>query len=137
MKKIVSFLFCLCPFFIAGCATTSSVMYTNVKYPPTDASKIEVYSTTTPKKEYIELAEIPLSSHQFFFVREKYFQPTQQLLEKVKEEAARLGADAIIMPVSGPRKFSYRDPSYTRLPCTVDPYAIDTSTGVCVAIKFK
>ncbi|GHT44607.1 hypothetical protein AGMMS49936_00230 [Endomicrobiia bacterium] len=58
-------------------------------------------------------------------------------MKKVKEEAARLGADAIIMPVSGPRKFSYRDPSYTRLPCTVDPSAIDTSTGVCVAIKFK
>ncbi|GHT50014.1 hypothetical protein AGMMS49990_01690 [Endomicrobiia bacterium] len=90
MKKIVSFLFCLCLFFVAGCAATiSSVKYTNAEYPPpTDASKIEVYSTTTPKKEYIELAEITLSSG-----RE---------LEAVKAEAARLGADAVIP--TGPSK---------------------------------
>ncbi|GHT54580.1 hypothetical protein AGMMS50233_02980 [Endomicrobiia bacterium] len=90
MKKIVSFLFCLCLFFVAGCAATiSSVKYTNAEYPPpTDASKIEVYSTITPKKEYIELAEITLSSG-----RE---------LETVKAEAARLGADAVIP--TGPSK---------------------------------
>ncbi|GHT54584.1 hypothetical protein AGMMS50233_03000 [Endomicrobiia bacterium] len=113
MKKIISFLFCLCLFFVAGCATISSVKYTNAEYPPTDASKIEVYSTTTPKKEYVELAEITLSS--------------RRELEAVKAEAARLGADAIIVP--GPHKVSsmtsYRDSS------------TNTKGVRCVAIKFK
>ncbi|GHT60750.1 hypothetical protein AGMMS50222_07050 [Endomicrobiia bacterium] len=113
MKKIVSFLFCLSLFFVAGCVTISSVRYVSAEYPPTDASKIEVYSTTTPKKEYIELAEITLSSG-----RE---------LEAIKTEAARLGADAIIVP--GPHKIgsmtSYRDSS------------ANTKGVRCVAIKFK
>ncbi|GHT50006.1 hypothetical protein AGMMS49990_01670 [Endomicrobiia bacterium] len=135
MKKIVSFLFCLCLFFVAGCAATiSSVKYTNAEYPPpTDASKIEVYSTTTPKKEYIELAEIALSSG-----RE---------LEAVKAEAARLGADAVILTgpykINTSNKSSKNQQSSSLLVAMVDAMAdIDSveveEVGVrCVAIKFK
>ncbi|GHT60746.1 hypothetical protein AGMMS49531_06950 [Endomicrobiia bacterium] len=140
MKKIVSFLFCLSLFFVAGCAaaTISSVKYTSAEYPPpTDASKIEVYSTTTPKKEYIELAEISLSSG-----RE---------LVGIKVEAARLGADAIIL--TGPyeintstkssNKSSKNQQSSSFVAIIVDAMAdIDSKeveeVGVrCVAIKFK
>ncbi|GHT44604.1 hypothetical protein AGMMS49936_00220 [Endomicrobiia bacterium] len=70
-------------------------MYTNVKYTPTDVSKIEVYSTTTPKKEYIELAEITslLSGRE---------------LKEVTAEAARLGADAVIPTGPGRLKIHLR-----------------------------
>ncbi|GHT36616.1 hypothetical protein AGMMS49593_01960 [Endomicrobiia bacterium] len=134
MKKIVSFLFCLSLFFVAGCtaATIRSVKYTSAKYPPpTDASKIEVYSTTTPKKEYIELAEITLSSG-----RE---------LEGIKVEAARLGADAIIL--TGPYEIntsteSSKDQQYSPLLLAIIMDNIVSKeveeVGVrCVAIKFK
>ncbi|GHT44610.1 hypothetical protein AGMMS49936_00240 [Endomicrobiia bacterium] len=124
-------------FFVAGCtaATIRSVKYTSAKYPPpTDASKIEVYSTTTPKKEYIELAEIALSSG-----RE---------LEGIKVEAARLGADAIIL--TGPYKINTLTESESSENQQYSPLLLATITddivfskeveevGVrCVAIKFK
>jgi hypothetical protein len=108
MKKlIVSFLFCLCISFVAGCVTVSK--YANAKYSPTDANKIEVYSTSVPKKEYVELAKISYS--------------LGRDTEKLKEEAAKLGADAIILTEDTTAK--HTDVSSER------------PRGGCVAIKFK
>ncbi|MCA6069990.1 MAG: hypothetical protein LE180_02565 [Endomicrobium sp.] len=108
MKKIVSFfvLFCL----LSGCATViGTYKYADGQYAPTDVNKIEVYSTSVPERKYIELAEIRLSSG--------------RNIEKVKEEASKLGADAII--ISGATCIRWW------WPCVKED-------GIkCVAIKFK
>ncbi|GHT53784.1 hypothetical protein AGMMS50233_00440 [Endomicrobiia bacterium] len=56
--------------------------YVDTQICPTNADKIEVYSTQLPKKEYIELAEIESQKEDAI---------------TLKEEAAELGANAIIM----------------------------------------
>jgi hypothetical protein len=108
MKKIVSLLFCFCIFFVAGCVTVSE--YTKSQHAPTDASKIEVYSTSVPKREYVELAKINYS--------------LGRDIAKLKEEAAKLGADAIILTEDA-TTIKHTDGSS------------EQSRGGCVAIKFK
>jgi hypothetical protein len=51
-------------------------------FPPTDSDEIEVYSTSFPKKPYIEIAEILINSKNVY---------------KLKREAAKLGADAVLI----------------------------------------
>jgi hypothetical protein len=114
-KNIVGFLFCICLFFVASCATVDTVKYTDTQYPPTDASKIEVFSSSVPKKEYIELGEITLSSG--------------RSLEKVKAEAAKLGANAIII-VGAARINSYSIGFGNTI-------TTEEEGCKCVAIKFK
>ncbi|MDR0398641.1 hypothetical protein [Candidatus Endomicrobiellum devescovinae] len=80
MKKIILVLLLVC-FSFLGCVSVSR--YTNKIYAPTDANDIEVYSTTLPKRPYIEIAEIILED--------------SKSVHKLKKEGAKLGADAIII----------------------------------------
>jgi hypothetical protein len=116
-RNIVSFLFCICLFFVAGCATVGTIKYTSTRYAPTDANKIEVFSSAIPKKEYIELAEITLSSG--------------RNLKKVKAKAAKLGADAIIL--TGPLSLQATKSSFFFI-VNEDVEQIGLR---CIAIKFK
>jgi hypothetical protein len=116
-RNIVSFLFCICLFFVAGCATV--IKYTDTQYPPTDARKIEVFSSAVPKREYIELGEIILSSG--------------KNLEKMKAEAAKLGADAIIL--TGAASWCTRQ-TVSILLLKTDEFTEEIGIK-CVAIKFK
>jgi hypothetical protein len=133
-KNIVGFLFCLCLFFISGCITFDSIesaRFRDNQYAPTDASKIEVFSTSFPKKEYIGLAVITLSSGRG--------------LEKVKAEAAKLGADAII--IVGAARTRTHSTSKTsnsnnssllfRLVADDTTFTTTEEGRQCVAIKFK
>ncbi|GHT59860.1 hypothetical protein AGMMS50222_05430 [Endomicrobiia bacterium] len=104
MKKIVSFLVLSLSFSIASCVSVNK--YVTTRYAPTNADKIEVYSTQLPKKEYIELAEI---------------KSQEEDIMTLKEEAAKLGADAIIMTGAN----------------SVNANTIHTPEAKCVAIKFK
>jgi flagellar capping protein FliD len=128
-RNIVSFLFCICLFFVAGCATTavsaSSAKFRDAQYAPTDPSKIEVFSVAFPKKEYIGLAVIKSSS--------------EKDLEKAKIEAAKLGADAIII-IAWNKAHSQRD--YYRAAdgsyvTGASRTTITQDRSQCVAIKFK
>ena len=103
-------MFCL----LSGCATViGTYKYTDDQYAPADVNKIEVYSTSVPERKYIELAEIRLSSG--------------RNIEKVKVEASKLGADAII--ISGAT--CIRGNVWCSCVCTKED-------GIkCVAIKFK
>jgi hypothetical protein len=123
-RSIVSFLLCICLFFVAGCVTVSK--YTTLKYTPTDANKIEVYSTSIPKKEYIELAEISCLSD----------------VMKLKEEAAKLGADAII--ITGTAGTIHHPDTYNFSGGTSGNFSGVHSGGYseqygirCIAIKFR
>ncbi|MCA6073182.1 MAG: hypothetical protein LE178_06640, partial [Endomicrobium sp.] len=89
--------------------------YADGQYAPTDVNKIEVYSTSVPERKYIELAEIRLSSG--------------RNIEKVKVEASKLGADAII--ISGATCTRKTVWWLWWWPCVKED-------GIkCVAIKFK
>ena len=105
-------------FFVEGCGATLKVSrYTDAQYAPTDANKIEVYSTSLPEKKYIELAEIKLSAGKD--------------VERIKVEASKLGADAII--ING----AAYNTSYINFS---NGFAVSQSQGVgikCVAVKFK
>jgi hypothetical protein len=70
-------LVCFC---FSGCLEINR--YTSKVYPIRDENEIEVYSFSLPKKEYIEIAEILSSSASVY---------------KLKKEASKLGADAIII----------------------------------------
>jgi hypothetical protein len=131
-KNIVGFLFCICLFFISGCITVDSVesaRFRDNQYAPTDASKIEVFSTSFPKKEYIGLAVITLSSG--------------RSLEKVKAEAAKLGADAIIIVGAASIHSIKTSNSNNNSSLLLNLIANDTIITTteegrqCVAIKFK
>ncbi|MDR1434747.1 hypothetical protein [Candidatus Endomicrobiellum devescovinae] len=79
MKKMILLLLLSC-FCFAGCISTYK--YTSKLFPPRDENEIEVYSITLPARPYIEIAEIVGSSKDVL---------------KLKREAFKLGADAIII----------------------------------------
>jgi hypothetical protein len=81
VKKVISLILLFIPFIIMGCITI--YRYDNIRYTPTNENEIEVYSTTLPQKSYIEIAEIVLED--------------SKSVHKLKKEAAKLGADAIII----------------------------------------
>ncbi len=81
MKK-VSFFFL--PLLFFGCAPRVQVMpYTNLTYPPT--TRVEVFRTLQPERDYIELAELWINSNQ------------PDAIQKLAEQARQLGADAILL----------------------------------------
>jgi hypothetical protein len=137
VKRIVSFLFYFCLFFVAGCATAPTIStskYTNVQYTPTNVNKIEVYSTKLPKKEYEELAEIRFSKGRDVMI--------------LKEEAAKMGADAIIITGYNKDILYSSDSSNDNMLAPINKntshfhshsheiYSVQSGIK-CVAIKFK
>jgi hypothetical protein len=79
MKKFLLSLLLVC-FSLLGCMSVTR--YTNKIYAPTNADEIEIYSTTLPKRPYIEIAEIILH---------------KKSVDKLKKEGVKLGSDAIII----------------------------------------
>jgi len=88
MKKII--LMCLMFVFVVGCASSSvNVMkFTTDVYPQTLASHIKIHRTMVNDRAYIELAEISTRI-------KKSNQET--VLAELREKAAELGADALIL----------------------------------------
>jgi hypothetical protein len=82
----IALLICISCF---GCVSVHR--YINTDYEPTYLNEIEIFSTVAPKRPYIEIAQIILKSR----INEK-------TINRLKEEAAQLGADAIIL--LGPAK---------------------------------
>jgi hypothetical protein len=85
MKKKYFQLFVLMPllsiFIFSGCASMEVNRYLYEIYPP-NTKEIKIHSITLPKEPFIELAEITEDPKDIY---------------KLKEEAAKLGADAIII----------------------------------------
>jgi hypothetical protein len=75
---------------LSGCLEVNR--YTAKIYPPTDEDEIEVYSISSPTRPYVEIAEILGSSKNVY---------------KLKREAYKLGADAIIIVGSNSIKTSF------------------------------
>jgi hypothetical protein len=61
----------------------------NAVFEPTYTEEIEIYSTGFPIKPYTEIAQIVLKSR-----------ITEKTINKLKEEAAKIGANAVI--ITGP-----------------------------------
>jgi uncharacterized protein YbjQ (UPF0145 family) len=132
-KNIVGFLFCICLFFVTGCATidtanVSSTKFRDSQYTPTDANKIKVFQNYFPEKEYIGLAVITLSAERDVRRKAKTEatsravgteEKSERDMKKVKAEAAKLGADAIILVGKSNTTFA------------------GVTEFKCVAIKFK
>ncbi|MDD3375156.1 MAG: SHOCT domain-containing protein [Candidatus Omnitrophica bacterium] len=86
MKKIV-FVFVFC--FLAGCATFSSQMYPNAKkYPATNPEDIAIFEFP-PQEPFVAIGEVGSQAA-----------PAAQresLYKRLKEEASKMGGDAIIV----------------------------------------
>ncbi|MFI5264206.1 MAG: hypothetical protein ACHQM6_06800 [Candidatus Kapaibacterium sp.] len=83
MKKIYAFLFLL---FVCGCHSASVIRYKDTIYPPTNA--IEVYSNAKILSEPFEEIGLVQGS-----ATARY---AQDLLEDMKNQAMKAGADALI-----------------------------------------
>lgn len=79
MKKLLIACGLLFLFGLAGCHYVNVDYYAKQYYPPT--TNIDIYQTNKPDKPYIEIAKIETNGN----------------LEKLKNKARELGADAIIM----------------------------------------
>jgi len=81
---------------LSGCAT--HIVKTgnpNTFYPATSPANVQVYYKTKPKCQYVEIALIdnPVDSGIF----SKWKSTLQESVDQVKEEAAKLGADFIVI----------------------------------------
>lgn len=73
---------------LAGCSGIETIKLTNQKFPPTSADSVRVY-TVPPTQPYTEIAILK---------SDKYDADEEaKLLEKMKKDAAELGADGLII----------------------------------------
>jgi len=86
MKKFFGLLFFV--MFISGCATFSSVMYTDNIYAPTDPLRVKVFSNKPPQ-EYISIGEVSAKGAST--------SSRSNMIEQLKTKAAEMGGDAIIL----------------------------------------
>lgn len=107
MKKIIFLQLLIClTLFLIGCATFNTIQYTgDAKFPPPDPSNIKIipvqFSQTIPKESLI-LSEIRCSHAPASNITNVY--------KKLQEEAAQLGADAIVINSSTNYAGTYTTP---------------------------
>lgn len=75
---------------LAGCASSSKVMLGSAR-PPVDPAVVQVYSTTPPGA--VEIAQVEATSAVGFGTQGQ----TDAALLRLKEEAAKLGANGIVL----------------------------------------
>jgi hypothetical protein len=89
-RTLLAVLAILC---VAGCARTSSTLL-NDSYPPRSAEHpIQVLSQLPTDREYVEVALVDAKGGQHTFADRS----TSRIVEQLKVEARRMGADAIVI----------------------------------------
>ncbi|MCP5061026.1 MAG: YbjQ family protein [Ignavibacteriae bacterium] len=73
----------------SGCYSVDFIRYDNKIYPA--STSVEVFRSKTVNKEYVEIGELSLDAKGYIFSRR------EDVVLRLKEEAAKIGADAIIL----------------------------------------
>lgn len=75
----------------AGCASFSATKTDNTNYKPTDPDSVEILSAQ-PKREFVRIGEVRASG--------ETISSRENMIQRLKEDAANMGGDAIIMKVT-------------------------------------
>lgn len=75
-----------------SCKSSSIVNLTSEKFAPTNPADIQIFSTKTPEKEYIELAKISTDRYKTLMGKNS----DETINNRLREKAAKVGGHAII-----------------------------------------
>lgn len=100
---------------LVSCSHLKVIKFNDESYPPT--SKIDIYATQLPDKEYVEIAKLT--------IRKK-----GSYLETLIEEAKKIGADGLIL-------LGDEHVANQHLPAGNSIYSVDIQDVGVIAIKYK
>jgi hypothetical protein len=106
--KINKLLFIISLIFLPGCATFHSASYfDNGTYSPTEPKSVKIFYTIPPRN-FVKIGEVSASGAPASNV--------DNMIEKLKTEAAKMGGDAILLETS----YTYRPTKQTTEPTKTD-----------------
>lgn len=143
-KSIMALIIVLATLVSAGCTNTTRL---NTGFAPkADDATIEVFFGRQPERPYVEIAVVQTDNAW-------NFKNTTELVDKLKQEARKVGADAILLTRLGKQEFTYQAPTTTTSYATVNAggkiatanqtsYTSTTQTGSYdsaegIAVKWK
>lgn len=89
----MSFLACVMMLGLSGCGASESFVLTGTARPPISPAEVKIYSQPPP--EFVEIALLNASSKSVFSPGGQ--QTVDKVIERMKEQAAKLGANGIIL----------------------------------------
>jgi hypothetical protein len=110
--------------FLAGCASVGVQPISKEVYPPVSIERVEVFYSKRPERAYEEIAML--------HYRANHTQLYTSVLELMREKAAAIGADGVIMVNSAAGRTHVFN-----APGTMNSYGATKTNYTAVAIKYK